>query len=201
MRITNYLVSYKYVKTMAPVIRSRSYFLKSVTSKWQQIRDLKLELHVSPFYIWNNQFIFQPVFDFDGPTAKVELENFLGTYTSIKSPDWCIEYSGQGLHLFSTVGYYSIKTSQVSDLRNTFRDRLKQFSHLDITSSIRDLPIRRLPSVSSNGTFVMQPYSTRAWKEAKPQPEITEMLVYDWLKHYTLPTRFEPVSVLFKIFR
>ncbi|MEM0173962.1 MAG: hypothetical protein QXI16_05605 [Sulfolobaceae archaeon] len=178
---------------MQIIKRSATYFLLSISDKWKAVSEQKLELHVSPFFEFKGQFYWQPVFDFDNIESLTTLTQFLDSYKGLQSPPWYLERSSPiGYHLFCTIAFGPIKKSEIIDLRRRITNRLQSFINLDITSSIRDLPIRRLPSVDSTGTFTMVPL-TLDRKDAVKFSKITQYTVFDLVKNFTLPTKRQPL--------
>jgi len=193
--VLNLTVSYKYVKTMGVIKRPLQYFVNSIADKWEAFFNLKLELHVSPFYKLGDVYMYQPVFDFDGPDAKFGLDQFISMFPKVKSPPWYLEYSGVGIHLFSTYAYGPIKKVEIIEFRRQVRDRLNIASSFDITSSIRDLPIRRLPSVNSLRTEMMVPCTFAKCIHPEQKDRDT---IKSWVLNYTVPSKLKHMTNFWK---
>jgi len=137
------VVYYKYIATMPVYQKTMDAFIESVSSKWREFVSQKVELHVSPFYKYKGMLVWQPTFDFDGDLSKVDLIRFCESEI-IDTYNWYVEETKDGYHLYSCASYSGLRLRDIEKLRNLFARKYKSYTSLDIRSSIRHLPIRRL---------------------------------------------------------
>jgi len=202
-------VWYKYVPQMAPMKRSVEHFLEKVAEKYKEFVEKKIELHVSPFYISSKgDLVYQPVFDFEH--GYDEPRRFAQILMQLhKHKEWIAEPSGKSVHLVCHVAYGPIRSKQhVAELRAIVRNNLKpHFANLDYATSVRILPVRRCPSVSSTKKFVMRPLALEEflgvnmrklledWEKTPPTEK-----EFRWiLRYHTLPTKLDDIDRFVKL--
>jgi len=177
------IVYYKYVKEMPVYQKSAKSFLTSIVEKYKEYVSLKLELHVSPFYGLRSSFVWQPVIDFDTPESISVAKQFCKEELSSYSK-YFVEVTGTSVHIVSRIAYGPIKEDEITVLREYLHERFRSYEHLDITSSIRHLPIRRVPSVDSTGRFVMRPVMVTQFLGSSYEELIKQQV-------HSLPTRMQ----------
>lgn len=141
---------------MAPVIRPISYAIDSISTKLARYIKSKsnrdsFELFVSPFY-WSTQyhgdmyspFYWQPIWDFDTRTLASVKSFLLREVSSSKKHKYFVEVTGTGYHIVCRDAILLHNTNDINNMRKRFkREYGPLYRHLDVVSSIRDVPIRR----------------------------------------------------------
>lgn len=195
-----YIVKYKYVEQMPIVRKSRDEFIKSILEKYDQFIHKKLELHVSPFYETSRGIYWQPVLDFDKPVGISEAKAFIETelvYNKVRLQDWFVEITSSGVHVCSHLAIGPIES--IENLRNLLkRQYAHKYKHLDLNTSVRDLPVRRTLSLSSNGEHLVLPirittFLRSSYEEIIEEIEsktLTKEMFRKLLLTYVLPTKF-----------
>lgn len=197
--ISKLVVCYKYVESMPIVRKVVPSFLSSIIEKWEEYRKLRLELHVSPFYEYGDSLVWQPVLDFDGEDGKKELLAFYREQLKDdRKMSWFAELTGEGAHLCSRVGYYGIEPNDISKLRSNIKSLFQRYTSLDVTSSIRHLPIRRVPSASKGHEWLMFPVRPHQIMYVDPKKDFRYDLkrFKNVLYYYTLPITLKHIREL-----
>jgi hypothetical protein len=169
-------VYYKYVKEMPVYSKPAKEFIQSVVEKYPEYAKLQLELHVSPFYGWRDAFVWQPVVDFDDPSSVPIAKQFCKEELSPTPYKYFVEVTGTSVHIVSQTAYGPIREDQISELRAYLRERFKDYQHLDITSSIRHLPIRRTPSTDSQHRFIIMPIRVSKFLSSSYESLVKELV-------------------------
>jgi len=164
-----------------PVYRKHlDEFIESVSEKWTEFKVGDIELHVSPFYGYKGKLVWQPVFDFDGRSSKVDLQRFCENEID-DIYNWYVEETHDGYHLYSYVGYSGFELSDIEKLRARLTHLYSSYTSLDIRSSIRHLPIRRLAKLQV-------PTSVRTLNEGFESIK-DELHFAHVLRQYVVPTK------------
>ena len=199
-------VYYKYASQMPVYNKSTAGFIQSIEDKYNDFIDKKLELHVSPFYNHKHFYFYQIVFDFDGPKAYKEAQSFCRAELikeKLPMADWFVEFTGTDVHVVNKVAYGPVTLNQIRDIRDHVKRTLgKYYPTLDVSSSIRHLPIRRSLSLDSKHKLLVLParvtmfmaYSHEHIVTALSAIEITRARFNNILVNYVLPTKIQSIQ-------
>jgi hypothetical protein len=206
MRLENLEVHYKYHVATPVATKNWSAFIKTIEDKYDTFIALKSDLHVSPFYSSKGQLYLQFVFDFDGVKAFEEAKQFCRKeIIRAKLPlnDWFVELPGQSVHVVSRTLYGPIYVKDIKKIRDYIYKRLgRYYISLDVPTTIRNLPVRRCLSLSSNKKFIVRPFRIPMFlqkgkselEKIVSQTNITKPVFHYILTEYTLPTNIKTMD-------
>jgi hypothetical protein len=206
MKLEQLTVAYKYHVATPVAIKSWSGFIKTIEDKYDTFIALKSELHVSPFYSYKGQLYLQFVFDFDGVKAFEEAKQFCRKEiirNKLSLNDWFVELTGTSVHVVSRSIYGPISERDIKRIRDYVYKRLgRYYISLDIPTTIRNLPVRRCLSLSSNKKFMVLPFRIPTFlskgknelEKIISQTDITKSVFHNILTQYTLPTNIKSLS-------
>lgn len=186
---------YKY-SVFSPVItRNVSHLYNSLKEKKEEFLNKKLELHISPFYEEKNGDLYwQPIFDFDNIFYFDKFKKYI-LYDENKN-DWFIEITDTYFHLVSKNAFGPVKKDEIFKIRLKF----KYFSNfgIDVSSSIRHLPIKRSLSQINSGKYISTPVELKNFsiKHITKKENLSEEQFYNILSVYIFPHKLKSLNAL-----
>jgi hypothetical protein len=202
-KVSNLLVYYKYTTKMPIQAKTMPSFVQSIFEKYKDFEKKKGELHVSPFYGYRDTNYLQLTFDFDGGDAFKDGQRFCRMELVKEKEnlnDWFVELTGRGLHVVNHNAYGPILRSQIEGIRKFLSQKLsRHYGSLDMSTSIRHLPIRRSLSLDSFGKTIVNPIRVTTFlsqskiglEQLQSKFELTEDKFKDILENYVLPKKIE----------